>query len=88
MKRVFMDRLSLIESGAVDIEGTMARAMEGTGVGAPAHPQIPVGPPGRCRRAGRDRGRGWAFLGFQIAGVKGGDVGHSCAAIESAGRRR
>jgi hypothetical protein len=35
-----MDRLSLIEPGAVDIEGTMARAMEGTGAVAPTHPQF------------------------------------------------
>jgi hypothetical protein len=35
-----MDRLSLIKAEAVDIEGTMASAMERTGAVAPAHPQF------------------------------------------------
>jgi hypothetical protein len=83
-----MDRLWLIKAEAVDIEGTMASTMEGTGAAAAARPQFRWARPDDVEGRVEIWSRGWAFLGFQIADVKAGDVGHSCAAIESAGRRR
>ncbi len=69
-----------VEPEAVDIEGAGAAEV--------AHPQFRMARPDDVEGRIENGAVNGHFIGFQIAGVKGGDVGHSAAAFESAGRRR